>query len=46
MTAPMTRRRLLTGLFLVGWLWAGHWAISTVLEPANLLETIRIFTIC
>lgn len=42
----MTRRRLLFAVLLSGWLLAGHWAIASLLEPANLYAIVRAFSIC
>lgn len=47
---PRQRRRLAIGLMLTAALAAAlgalHWAFATMLEPANLLEMVRMLSLC
>jgi hypothetical protein len=43
---PARRRLLAIGLLLAIALVAVRWAFSTLLEPANLLQMVRIVSLC
>lgn len=42
----MPRTLLLTALALIGWLGVGAWCIARLLEPAALLDFLRLFSLC
>lgn len=43
---PASRRLLAIVLVLAGALGAAQWAFATMLEPANLLEMMRMISLC
>jgi hypothetical protein len=42
----MNKTLLLTALALAGWLGVGAWSVAKLLEPAFLLDILRLFTLC
>lgn len=42
----MNKRFLLTALALAAWMGVGAWSIAKLLEPAFLLDILRLFTLC
>jgi hypothetical protein len=42
----MNKTRLLTALALAAWLAVGAWAVARLIEPAALLDILRLFTLC
>lgn len=43
---PAGRRLLAIGLLLAAALGGAQWAFSIMLDPANLLEMVRLISLC
>lgn len=42
----MNKKLLMTALLLAGWIGVGVLSIAKMLEPALLLDVLRLFTLC
>jgi hypothetical protein len=42
----MNKPLLLKALLLIGWLGVGGWSIAKLLEPAYLLDILKLFSMC
>jgi hypothetical protein len=42
----MNKTILLTALALAGWLGVGAWSVTILLEPASLIDILRLFSLC
>lgn len=42
----MNKTLLATALALIGWLCVGAWSVARMLEPAFLLDYLRLLSLC